>query len=246
MNNAVLFAGAGIFPIVGGALATFGWNVPYLAYLLRLPLALYAVRHLEEPAHERDSQGLAYLRRAASVRRARCARLLRCGGMTQLLLFGTVLTILPFLLAGDFGMSAFAIGLLLSVAGFVGHRLRKKRFVRPLHVEHGLDRRRVRLLRRRPVRRVVGTLAGFHRRDDARPRRGSRPVDARRGRRHQPRRLHGTARRGTQPAQQHALPGTRRRTNPVRGSHRDNGVLPAVHLLQAPSSRSSSPSRSPR
>ncbi|WP_423745572.1 MFS transporter (plasmid) [Haladaptatus sp. SPP-AMP-3] len=116
MNNAVLSAGAGLFPIVGGALATVSWNVPYVAYLLGLPLALYAVRHLEEPDHERDSKGLAYLRRAASVLSGPDA--LVCYGaacMTELLLFGTVLTILPFLLAGDFGMSAFAIGLVLSV-----------------------------------------------------------------------------------------------------------------------------------
>ena len=117
MNNAVLSAGAALFPIIGGALATVAWNVPYLAYLLGLPLALYAVRHLEEPAHERDSKGLAYLRRAASVLSGPDA--LVCYGaacMTELLLFGTVLTILPFLLAGDFGLSALAIGLLLSVA----------------------------------------------------------------------------------------------------------------------------------
>ncbi|WP_231184379.1 MFS transporter [Haladaptatus sp. DYF46] len=117
MNNAVLSAGAGLFPIIGGALATVSWNVPYVAYLLGLPLALYAVRHLEEPDHERDSKGFAYLRRAASVLSGPDA--LVCYGaacMTELLLFGTVLTILPFLLAGDFGMSAFAIGLVLSVA----------------------------------------------------------------------------------------------------------------------------------
>jgi ACDE family multidrug resistance protein len=117
MNNAVLSAGAGLFPIIGGALATISWNVPYVAYLLGLPLALYAVRHLEEPDHERDSKGIAYLRRAASVLSGPDAVV--CYGaacMTELLLFGTVLTILPFLLAGDFGMSAFAIGLVLSVA----------------------------------------------------------------------------------------------------------------------------------
>ncbi|WP_227354289.1 MFS transporter [Haladaptatus salinisoli] len=116
MNNAVLSAGAATFPLLGGALAAFGWNVPYLAYFAGLPLGLYAVKHLEEPAHERDSQGIAYLRRAARVLSGADALVLYGAAcMTELLLFGTVITILPFLLAGDYGMSALLIGLVLAI-----------------------------------------------------------------------------------------------------------------------------------
>jgi MFS transporter, ACDE family, multidrug resistance protein len=116
MNNAVLSAGAATFPLLGGALATLGWNVPYLVYLAGLPLGLYAVRHLEEPAHDRDSQGIAYLRRAVRVLSGVDALVLYGAAcMTELLLFGAVITILPFLLAGNFGMSAVLIGLVLAV-----------------------------------------------------------------------------------------------------------------------------------
>ncbi|WP_435157590.1 MFS transporter [Haladaptatus sp. DFWS20] len=115
MNNAVLSAGAALFPIVGGALATVSWNVPYFVYLAGLPLSLYAVRHLEEPKHVRDSQGIAYLRRAVRVLSGTDALVLYGAAcMTELLLFGAVVTILPFLLAGDFGMSALSIGIVLA------------------------------------------------------------------------------------------------------------------------------------
>ncbi len=117
MNNAVLSAGAAIFPLVGGALATVSWNVPYFVYLAGLPLAFYAVRHLEEPSHERDSQGVAYLRRAVRVLSGTDALVLYGAAcMTELLLFGAVITIMPFLLEGNFGMSALAIGVVLAVS----------------------------------------------------------------------------------------------------------------------------------
>ncbi|WP_458204429.1 MFS transporter [Haladaptatus sp. NG-SE-30] len=117
LNNAVLSAGAATFPIVGGVLATMAWNVPYLVYLAGLPLGLYAVKHLEEPSHERDSQGIAYLRRAVSVLSGVDALVLYGAAcMTELLLFGAVITILPFLLEGNYGMSTMLIGLVLAVA----------------------------------------------------------------------------------------------------------------------------------
>lgn len=76
INTAALSVGAAIFPLIGGALVTVAWNVPFAMYLLGLPVALYALIALEEPERTREPRSLVYLRRVVSALSAREALVL--------------------------------------------------------------------------------------------------------------------------------------------------------------------------
>lgn len=107
----------GDFPIVGGVLAAVAWNAPFLAYLLGLPLALVAARYLEEPDHERETRGLAYLRGAVTALAGTQAVVLYGAAfMTELLLFGAILTMLPFFMSSSYGLMPAMIVLVLAAA----------------------------------------------------------------------------------------------------------------------------------
>lgn len=115
VNTAVLSAGAAAFPIVGGVLATWGWNWPFALYLLGLPVGLYVYRALEEPPVDHDRRGLASIAQVFHALSAREAALLYGSAfMIELLLFGAVITALPFLLASTFGVSPVGIGLVVT------------------------------------------------------------------------------------------------------------------------------------
>lgn len=115
LNVAVLSAGAAVFPLVGGALAAVSWNAPFVMYLFGLPVALFAYRVLEEPVVEREPRSVTYLQRVVSALSAREATVLYGAALLiDLLLFGTVFTALPFLLADAFALSPLLIGLVVT------------------------------------------------------------------------------------------------------------------------------------
>lgn len=117
-NAAVLGAGAALYPVVGGALAGVSWRAPFVAYLLALPAAVLALRVLPpEPPRSPRTGYVDAVARAATSRAALgyyAATLL-----TELLLFGAVLTTLPFLLVRTYDVSALEIGLVLTAAELV-------------------------------------------------------------------------------------------------------------------------------
>jgi MFS family permease len=114
-NTAVLSAGAAVFPVVGGFLATRAWNVPFLLYLLGLPVALFAYRTLEEPVVEHSGRGLDSFRRVVASLSPREAALLYGSAFAiEVLLFGAVFTAIPFLLFETYGASPVAIGLVVT------------------------------------------------------------------------------------------------------------------------------------
>lgn len=116
-NAAALSAGAAVYPLVGGALATVSWNAPFVAYLLGLPVALFAARALPEPAGERERRSRTYLSRVASALSLREVVVLYGSAFAvELLLFGAVITTLPFLLAGTYGLSPVLIGAVVTAA----------------------------------------------------------------------------------------------------------------------------------
>lgn len=114
VNIAALSAGAAAFPILGGALAAVAWNAPFAAYLIGLPVGLFALRYLEEPSGDRETRGIAYLRGALGTLAGRDILVLYGAAfMTELLAFGA-LTALPFLLTASYGLTPVFIGLLLT------------------------------------------------------------------------------------------------------------------------------------
>lgn len=117
VNNAALSAGAAIFPVVGGALAALAWNVPFLLYLVALPVALFAAWRLDEPPVEPTEAGLGYLRNAlGAVAGLDAAVLYGAAFLTEVLLFGAIITGLPFLLTATFALAPVFVGLVLTAS----------------------------------------------------------------------------------------------------------------------------------
>lgn len=116
LNAAILFAGAAVYPFVGGALAAIDWHVPFLVYLIAIPAGVFAIRALEERPAIRPRTGPSYLRGAVDALPGREAGALY--GATFLLeaiAFGTILTALPFVLDDEFGVAPVVIGIVLTV-----------------------------------------------------------------------------------------------------------------------------------
>jgi len=115
VNIAVLSTGAALFPILGGALVAISWNVPFLLYLLAVPVGLFAVRVLPEPDVERETHGVAYIAGALrSLANREAALLYGTAFTTELLTFGALITALPFLLAAEFELTPVLIGLVIT------------------------------------------------------------------------------------------------------------------------------------
>lgn len=116
-NTAALSASAAILPIIGGALYTLSWNIPFVAYLLGLPVALFVYRKLEEPDIEHITGGVETIRAALRALTLREAALLYGSAFTiELLLFGSVFTAVPFLLSEAYGVTSVGIGLAVTAA----------------------------------------------------------------------------------------------------------------------------------
>ncbi|MFC5969769.1 MFS transporter [Halomarina salina] len=112
-NIAVLSGGAALFPVVGGALVAISWNTPFLLYLVALPMALVAWTTLDESVGVNDRRGFAYVRGAlSSLPAVDAVALYGAAFGLELLLFGSIVTGVPFLLAAE-GVLPVIIGLVL-------------------------------------------------------------------------------------------------------------------------------------
>ncbi len=115
LNVAVLSATAAVFPVLGGVLVSYGWNVPFLAYLAAVPVAILALLVLEEPARDSTEGSLAYLRAAlGTVTTPSTLSLLAATFLSEFLAFGVVFTAVPFLLAPT--LSPVRVGTVLLAA----------------------------------------------------------------------------------------------------------------------------------
>lgn len=116
VNSAVRSVGAAGGTVVGGWLATFAWNLPFVVYAVSVLVGLVALRSFEDVPLTTTPVGLGHLRETLQVIPTRPALALYATKFAvSLLLFGGVLTALPFLLDGSFGLSSAAIGLVLGL-----------------------------------------------------------------------------------------------------------------------------------
>lgn len=116
-NSSILSLGTGMYPAIGGALAVFGWQYPFLLPLLAIPIGMRVMLSLDydEPRNERDlKEYLAELSRAVSNRRV--VGLLSVTLATFVILFGAQVTYLPIFIDTSFGASVAVVGVLLASA----------------------------------------------------------------------------------------------------------------------------------
>ena len=113
-NASVSSMGTATYPIIGGALATMGWNYPFLLPLVAIPIGLLVLFALKSPEPKGERNLKEYLRNAWIILKNRqLAGLFIASAANFILLYGAYVTYLPKLIA-SFGADAFTIGLFLS------------------------------------------------------------------------------------------------------------------------------------
>ena len=120
-RSVVMAVGDGILPVVGGALVTFGWFVPWLGQLLAIPLGIAILAKLVDvPALEADEKKPVGVRAVAGLLRSKAIAALQYVGFLRMFLKFSLLTFLPVLLVGDRGVSPAFAGLVLGSTALSG------------------------------------------------------------------------------------------------------------------------------
>lgn len=128
-------------PLIGGGLATIGWNYPFLFYVLSLPFSLLVLLLLPETKECISSHGSGL---GNAVRELRDFRILYTVFLSFAIFFllFSIVVFLPFMLEDVFGFVAKEAGLVLSVQGLaiimVASKIKKLAEKLPLIVLIGL------------------------------------------------------------------------------------------------------------
>lgn len=103
-------------PLIGGGLATIGWNYPFLFYVLSLPFALLVLLLLPETKEYVSSHGSGLGNAVRELRDFRILYTVFLSFAVFFLLF-SIVVFLPFMLEDVFGFAAKEAGLVLSIQG---------------------------------------------------------------------------------------------------------------------------------
>lgn len=111
MNVAVLSTGRALYPLFGGALARYGWRVPFVCYLAAILAGIFVLYRFRELERVRRSR--THVRIQGTIAGLPTVEALLLYGATitaETVAFGAILTALPFLLVADYGASPVTIG----------------------------------------------------------------------------------------------------------------------------------------
>jgi len=134
VTAAMLSLGTAVYPLVGGYLATYAWNAPFLVYAFTLPVAGFVLIVLDDrdatresrttddrdattdsPETPRAADDRGYVREAIhAIPISRALALYGVMFVSFTLLFGGIYTALPFYLVDAFGFSVATVGLVTS------------------------------------------------------------------------------------------------------------------------------------
>ncbi len=116
VNSSTIGTGAALYPLVGGALASIRWNVPFLFFGIGIAVGLAAVVVLPEPEGTEPSDLRSYLGGLGDVMSSPKALLIFAAVFAVFFVFyGAVQTALPLLLSDEFDLSSGQIGLTLAM-----------------------------------------------------------------------------------------------------------------------------------
>lgn len=115
-NASVQSVGTAIYPTIGGFLALFGWFFPFYLPLLAIPVGLAVLFKLENP----EPQALTSLRKYFSdvgrlLRNRKVVGLFLISTTLFIMLYGAIITFLPFLVTTSFLVDSFVAGLVISL-----------------------------------------------------------------------------------------------------------------------------------
>jgi len=112
-----LATGAISAPLIGGGLASLGWNVPFLFYVLSIPFAAIVISMLPETRTATCTTTSAGIKEAVSSLRKFSIVYPISLGFTLFFLLYALIIYVPFLLHSRFGFSSGESGLLLAFEG---------------------------------------------------------------------------------------------------------------------------------
>ena len=116
VNGSAIGIGAATYPLIGGALASIGWNVPFAFFGISLVVGVVALCTLTEPSIDDPPSFREYASRLASAALVpEALGLWVAAFLTFFLFYGGVLTTLSLLLSDVYGLTAGEIGLLFSM-----------------------------------------------------------------------------------------------------------------------------------
>jgi MFS family permease len=114
-NASVLSIGTASYPSIGGALALFGWFVPFLMPLAAIPVAIGVFILLDPVKLEAPGKLSVYLGGVwKEMMRAEVLALFLIGLVTFILIFGPYLVFLPVILGTRFQATPLIIGIIMS------------------------------------------------------------------------------------------------------------------------------------
>jgi len=113
-NASVLSVGTASYPLLGGALAALAWNAPFLLALASLPVVASVIWVLRSPRLVDQADLGSYAADVLRSFRGRLIALVLASMLTFIMLYGVILTYLPFLMSSRFGSSTAMIGAVLS------------------------------------------------------------------------------------------------------------------------------------
>jgi len=114
-NASVLSLGAASYPAIGGALAMIGWHYPFFLSIVAIPVGFLVLFSLENREPKNEQHFREYLKNAwQSIKNRRIVGLFVASTLTFIILYGSYLTYLPFLIKHSFGASTLVIGLIMA------------------------------------------------------------------------------------------------------------------------------------
>ncbi len=119
-NASVLSFAAASYPLIGGALAGIAWYYPFMLPLLGIPVAFFLMFCAEEPEIAKAPDFRNYFSSMAkSVFRKEVIAIFSLGVLTFIIMYGGMITYMPFLLHQKFQLSSPEIGIVISTSSVV-------------------------------------------------------------------------------------------------------------------------------
>ena len=116
-NASVLSLSTATYPLIGGALAGIAWYYPFLMPLLALPVGLIVIYGIPEPEIERPANLKQYFKAiSSSIMRKEVIAIFLLSIITFIILYGALLTYMPFLLHEKFQLDSPQIGVVFFIS----------------------------------------------------------------------------------------------------------------------------------
>ncbi|GET19857.1 MFS transporter [Prolixibacter denitrificans] len=114
-NASVLSIGTASYPAVGGMLAMYGWQYPFILPILAVPVAIWALTRLNNPEPDKQPDLKTYLKRAwNNINQRDVWGLFVINILIFVILYGAYLSYFPLLLENRLRANSLQIGLMMS------------------------------------------------------------------------------------------------------------------------------------